>query len=221
MERDVEMLIRKKVMNAEKQPVAWRKERVWSAVSNNLQQPARSTPVYYYIAAAACVAIMIAAVIYVQIRQYDFALESRIVYLKNELDKAKAARAAQDINPVLATESCEEKTIAFKSAPEKRAPVSRATTPTTSDTLSSIAVAIDTTEKSLVVATSSLTTDKRPSRKKREYVKPIIGDYDTSFSVTPLVQKKKSKIRWFNNPEKENTKFQDEPNAKTITARIN
>jgi hypothetical protein len=220
MERDVEMLIRKKVMTAEKQPVAWRKERVWSAVSNSLQQPAQSTPVYYYIAAAACVAIMIAAVIYVQIRQYDFALESRIVYLKNELEKAEAARARQGAIPLMATQSCEEENVSFKSAPEKRALVSRATTPTV-DTLPSIAAAIDTTEESLVVATSSLTTDKRPSRKKREYVKPIIGTYDTSFSVTPLVQKKKSKIRWFNNPEKENTKFQDEPNSKTITARIN
>jgi len=62
MERDIERLIQKKVMDAERQPIAWRKEQVWTNISTELQQKKTDHRIYYY--AAACIALLIAAGFY-------------------------------------------------------------------------------------------------------------------------------------------------------------
>ena len=217
MELDLENLIREKVKAAERKPVAWRKEAVWSTLSKNLQPQRRKISLNYY-AAAACVGVFISGAIYFQLQHTEREFERKMSVLKTQLEKAELAyQEAQQPTPSIQEEICSESatpTINIRRDQQALPVTSIAVVDTT--TVEHFVLPEDVRDSKIVADAS---TTKKRSTVKRQPVTPIIGVYDTTFKVTPLVLKKKSKLRWFKHQELDQKSTGEDHHI--ISARIN
>lgn len=186
MERDMEKLIQKKVMDAERQPVAWRKEQVWVNISAGLQPKEYDRRIYYY--AAACVVFLIAAALF---------FVARMNHLQHIESTAKSESPVKSATPD-STKSAPASIV----TPHQRATIPRqknkiTTTPAMAVPETSVArednIPLPVAD---TLVSESVAEVVQPQQKER--IKPVIGVFDATESEQKIaVQKKRKKLPLF------------------------
>jgi hypothetical protein len=214
MERDIELLIRRKVIAAENQPAPWHKEQVWMKVSEGLEHAStKKTPYYYY--AAACFVLLMACSVYLLNKSEHQKNEARINTLLSRIEKTKSDLAARISVPQEGlVPTCEdewtEPTGSRKIITIQKPPVPEITT-VMAEKILIATVATDSSG-----TTTASVADIQPQKKER--IKPVIGVFDTTVHHEEVAQHKRKKFPWFKPREEDHGPFQHQP--QTIIARI-
>lgn len=207
MERDIEMLIRQKVMDAERQPVAWRKEQVWMKVNSGMPRENKRR-VYLYYAAAACITILM----------------TMFLYLSTAPENDPAARPASSHHPAT-QERKDHKSLVL---PEPMPAENRVARVRKRNTVVQESIHPQLSERVSEISSQPLNADtlaptpsvaEVTSREKVDRIKPVIGVFEESEPLPEIIGYKKRKgLRWFKSEIEKSNPFEDQP--KTIIARI-